>query len=415
MPFRLSALAVLLVLLPAVVAAQLPSNTAYLSLHGYAFQPVYGVLGIDLGGAPTGFLPVPNRSGNYGGMVTNATNDGLLVVEDNGFHHLDLGTGTSTFTSLNGQVMGLTLDEDAGLVWDQNWTLYRSQTLAGTNPVRLTTVHAISPARGSAGPCWNGTTGGYVTCSPGAAGVMGVLEFFDRAGNCTKSIGGMGYIMAIAWSPWTGDLVLSDRIAGTLLRVAQHGVITTIGSLPAQPYLAGVFHQNATRTEQFLVVRHASPQFDILVVTGTGAVRTLITGVLLVHDADVLGSRPLWSTGPWSVGHVGRLSLNPGPTYAHQTYRLALSFSHQPGLNLGRAQLHLTPDALFHLTGQGDVPGLTRGFSGVLDAQGRAVVAPEITIPNVPALRGLRVFGGGLFFQGGGITGATNCWGITIQ
>jgi len=60
------------------------------------------------------------------------------------------------------------------------------------------------------------------------------------------------------------------------------------------------------------------------------------------------------------------------------------------------------------------VPGLTRGFAGTLDARGRATPPPEIAIPAVP-IRGIRVFGGGVTFDSHGITGATNCWGITLQ
>jgi len=242
-----------------------------------------------------------------------------------------------------------------------------------------------------------------------------VLEFFDRSGTCTRSIGGIRYIHDIAWSPWTGDLILCNNTVGTLLRATQNGIFTTIQTLPAQPTSLKVLHQDASGQEHFLVTRLGSLMQDILLVSGSGVVRTLISGLLQPLDVEALGSRALWATGPWSVGRVGRLNLNPGPGFAHHSYRIALSFSHRPGLSLGRVRLHLAPDPLFYLTANGDVLGLTRGFAGILDDRGRAVVPPQVTIPNLPWLHGLRVYGGGVTFTSGGITGATNCWGITIQ
>jgi hypothetical protein len=344
----------------------------------------------------------------------NATNDGVVAAESAGFHYVDFGSGATAFTSLNQIPRGMTVDEDTGLVWTHDWSLHRGHLRWGQSSVQLTTLHHIDQFSPAVGPCWNGSTGGYVTCTPEGSR-PGVLEFFDRSGTCTWSIGGIGYIHDIAWSPWTGDLILCDHARGTLLRATQNGIFTTIQTLSATPWKLKVLHQNPAGKEYFLVTELASPMSDILTVSGTGVVRTLISGWLQPLDVEALGSRSLWATGPWSVGSVGCLNLNPGQAYAHHAYRIALSFSHRPGLNLGCMRLHLAPDSLFFLTANGDVPGLTRGFSGILDGRGRAVVSPRITIPNAPWLRGLRVYGGGLTFDGSGITGATNCWGITIQ
>lgn len=413
---RFSCVGAMLFVLSATAGAQFPPNTAYLSSHGNPFEP-YGLLGIDANGKPTAFIPwsiqlVPQM------IEMGPTNDTVLLQDRFGIHHYDLSTGRRTFATLNGnQVFGMTVDEDGGLAWLQGNQLYKSATILGTNPVLLTTVVAWG-ARGPHGPCWNGSTGGYVSCSYGVPGnPVGVIEFFDRGGIRTRSIGGMGYITDYGWSPWSGDIILSIRFGGIVLRAAPNGVVTTVATVPAEPWRIAVEHQNPANTERFVVMRPGGLPVglsDILFVTGAGSVTTLITGQLQPNEVEMMGWRTLWATGPWRIGQVGRLNLNMGPAHAHHNYRLALSFFHYPSVHLGRTHLHLTPDPLFALTGNGDVPGLTRGFAGTLDARGRATPSPEIAIPAVP-IRGIRVFGGGVTFDSHGITGATNCWGITLQ
>ena len=112
---------------------------------------------------------------------------------------------------------------------------------------------------------------------------------------------------------------------------------------------------------------------------------------------------------------MARLNLDFGPARAGDAYRVALSFSHMPGIPLGGPYLHLAPDTLFALTAAGDVPGFTAGFSGTLDVWGRAMPSPSITIPRVPALQGVRVFCGAIAHSATRITAATNCYGATIQ
>jgi hypothetical protein len=408
----------MLLVLSASSSAQFPPSTAYLSAHGNSlFLEPYGLLGIDARGTPTGFVPWSIQL-DVQMMEMGPANDTVLLQESLGIHHYDLSTGRRTFATLNGnQVCGMTVDEEGGLAWLQLNLLYRSSSILGTNPVLLTTVIAYG-ARGPYGPCWNGTTGGYVSCSYGVPGnPIGVIEFFDRAGVRTRTIGGMGYITDYVWSPWSGDIILSERFGGTVLRAAQNGVVSTVATMPAEPWRITVEHQNPANVERFAVMRPGSLPaglHDIYLVTGAGSVTTLITGALRPAEIEVMGWRTLWATGPWRVGMVGRLNLNMGRLHANHGYRLALSLSHRPGVNLGRAHLHLTPDPLFYLTVNGDVPGLTRGFAGTLDARGRATIPPEVSIPNVP-IWGLRVFGGGVTFDSHGITGATNCWGITLR
>ncbi|MBN2195768.1 MAG: hypothetical protein JW751_23320 [Polyangiaceae bacterium] len=413
---RISLVGAMLLVLSAMAAAQLPASTAYLSALGNVFEP-YGLLGIDARGTPTGFVawPIPLEPQM---MEMGLANDTVLLQNCLGIHHYDLTTGRRTFATLNGNpVSGRTVDEDGGLAWLQGNLLYRSSTILGTNPVLLTTVIACG-ARRLHGPCWNGTTGGYVSCSYGAPGnPIGVIEFFDRAGVRTRTIGGMEYITDYVWSPWSGDIILSKRFGGTVLRAAQNGVVSTVATVTAEPWRIAVEHQSTANVERFVVTRCGSVPaglHDILFVTGPGSVRTLITGALRPAEVEILGWRTLWATGSWRVGTVGRLTLSMRRPYANHGYRLALSLSHCPGVDLGRARLHLTPDPLFYLTTNGDLPGLTRGFAGTLDAHGRAMVPPEVSIPFVP-IWGLRVFGGCVTFDAHGITGATNCWGITLQ
>jgi len=401
-------------LLAGAAPAQFPPTTAYFtSIWTWPTTPPAGVLGIDAKGQGTAFVSIQSQSG-FAMMEMNPTNDGLMLLDGQGIHHLDFNTQRTRLATLNNTIAGMTIDEEAGLLWNDNGTLYHSLTTLCTNPTRLTTIQVTGMA-GSAGPCWNGSTGGYVTCSRSGTR-QGVLEFFRRTGHRELLVSKMSFINDIDWSPWTGDLILTDNF-GFLLRAGQNGAITTIAPVPPWSHAIKVLHQSPGNTERFMFGQIGTQPFHILFATGTGVITTLISGPLTPGWVEVAGSRPLWATGPWKVGSTGHLNLNMGAAHAGDFYRVALSLSHRPGIPFARAgvHLHLTPDVLFALTANGDVPGFTRGFAGRLDGGGRSPLVPTVTIPNVPSLRGIRIFGGALTYNASGITGASNCWGISLQ
>jgi hypothetical protein len=166
----------------------------------------------------------------------------------------------------------------------------------------------------------------------------------------------------------------------------------------------------------FVVVSSNGIPAYLSTVTGQGVVTTLHKGILGPSDVEQVESRTLWAQGPWRIGTRGHLHLHMGRNHAGDFYRVALSFSHRPGIALGGVHLHLAADSLFLLTAVGSLPGLFNGFAGVLDTNGfPSVGQPWVGIPNLGALRGLRIFGGAVTYDRQGVTGASCCWSTTLN
>ena len=99
----------------------------------------------------------------------------------------------------------------------------------------------------------------------------------------------------------------------------------------------------------------------------------------------------------WGRAFTPGTSPDVGKTYSLKlssandagfTYQAALAFSHRPGIKTAAGVIPLAPDAMFRLSVTG--APIFRGFSGLLDSRGAAVL--HVDIPNIAALRGLRLF-----------------------
>jgi len=410
--FCLAAVVILPVVLSAVdTAAQLPAGTVYADCTFVAGGN--SIFGHNAIGLVTTIIPL--KSGKSPDAIDmNVTNDGLLVWDTTGVHTYDFILGTQAFKALAGSsIVWGCVDEDAGMVWaEAPNTLYRSRDTSGSGTRVL--FNSTSSGQYNA-VCWNGSTGGYVACKYGSGSSYSV-DFIARDGSRTRTAAGVPYMSACDWSPWTGDIIIS-YMNGGLLRLDQNGAaITFAAQAKALQSANGVeaMHQNKVNAEMVVVVTCCGIPAYLSTVTGMGVITTLHTGIFGPSDVELVGSRNLWAMGPWKVGTRCNLNLNMGRGSANDYYQVALSFSFKPGLSLGAVHLHLTPDDLFFMSARGSLPGLFNHFSGVLDVNGLPAVRPSVDLPNLPALRGVRVYGGAVTYGKKGITAASNCWGITI-
>jgi hypothetical protein len=246
------------------------------------------------------------------------------------------------------------------------------------------------------------------------------LSFVARDGTTVRSVTtGTGTVSGLDWSPWTGDIIVS--YFGGLKRVNALGTVTTIASGNAALSSANgveTLDQNALNAEQFLVCDYGGAPHYLSLVSGAGAIITLDSGSANNPcDCEKYQGRQLWGFGPWNVGGLGLMHLTMGAAFQGDAYQVALSYTgFGPGLKLGKFTLHLTPDDLFYLTAQNLAPGMFRNFSGVLSTNGRPLAAPNVMIPRITGLRGVRLWAAAVTFNArNGVTGVSNCWGITLQ
>jgi hypothetical protein len=138
----------------------------------------------------------------------------------------------------------------------------------------------------------------------------------------------------------------------------------------------------------------------------------LALGFQGLHNAPViLGSRKLAGRGPATPGSEYELRLS-FPSEGGNAYLMGASLSLRPGITLADGSyIPLRPDAL--LAWSLNDPGTFRGFSGTLDALGRATAGWRI--PAVPALRGVRVFFAALSYDPSGIRTISNPIGVTVR
>lgn len=401
----------LMTVLAAPTTAQLPAGTIYADSNFIAGGNA--IIGHNALGLVTTIIQLTG-GGSPDAIAMNVTNHGLLVWDTAGVHAYDIRLGTSTFTTLTGSNIAWgCVDEDCGMVWVESPnTVYRAADTSGTG---TSVLHQSGTAGFYNAVCWNGSTGGYVACKWFSSGSV---DFLARDGTRIRTVGGIAHISGCDWSPWSGDIIIS-LMNGGLLRLGQNGLGTTLAAkATALIGAAGVetLHQNGSGAEMFVVVSSNGIPAYLSTVTGQGVVTTLHKGIFGPSDVERVGSRTLWAQGPWRIGTRGHLHLNMGAGHAGDSFRVALSFSHRPGIALGGVHLHLAADNLFQLTAFGSIPGLFSGFAGVLDANGfPSVRQPWVGIPNLVALKGLRIFGGAVTYDRQGFTGASCCWGTTIN
>ncbi|MBN2489686.1 MAG: FG-GAP repeat protein [Planctomycetes bacterium] len=125
---------------------------------------------------------------------------------------------------------------------------------------------------------------------------------------------------------------------------------------------------------------------------------------------------PATVSGSGNPGVGGTIVLQvASPGDAALPYQLASSFGNGPIL-IDTRPLELSPDPLLFLTILGGAPGVFPNYAGVLDAQGQAKAA--IHIPNLPALKGIRIFTAFVTLQPtapSGVASISNTFMFSIQ
>jgi hypothetical protein len=125
---------------------------------------------------------------------------------------------------------------------------------------------------------------------------------------------------------------------------------------------------------------------------------------------EIIGRRQIAGRGPATPGSdyelLVRFLREEG-----RAYQLAASAGVRPGITVAAGNIPLNPDALFLLSLTN--PAVFVGFSGVLDATGRA--SARVRLPAVPGLRGFRMFFSGVTYGPGGIRRIAEPIGMTVQ
>jgi len=146
------------------------------------------------------------------------------------------------------------------------------------------------------------------------------------------------------------------------------------------------------------------------------------------------GAGTIWGTTSGSIGrvhlHVSSASIigsgtgKPGTAIAFALKSVAdAGLAYQMGSSLGNGpipidtrNLGLSPDALLVLSVGGLLPATFQGYAGLLDTSGEAKA--QLNIPNIPALKGVRIYTAFLTLLGtapSGVSSISNTFLFTIQ
>ncbi len=297
-----------------------------------------------------------------------------------------LVSAQSYATSMYSGMAGMTLDQDgrfiAGFVTSRSAAVVRLSASGLFSTVALFSSGAGFPTidrdSGDIVVARSGTTspsGAHLLRMTGSAITTlttlpfpGVVSFDDASGN---------YAVVGNASSTVSDYLVLDQNGGTVLQWQGPGGFYSVTTDP--------------ETGNLFLVRLD----DILEVTLKGAV--LRTWPVKREHSQVFRSIAIYG----SHKLVGSGSARPGTTYslrlsmpgsAGRPYRAAMSLSGlRPAIPLpGRRTINLAIDALARVTiGNGDIPGVTQGLRGRLDANGSATIAVKLPA-SAPV--GLRLF-----------------------
>jgi len=423
--FVLAALAAL-VFPAASVFAQPPIRTQYVaSSFSTLVSAGNSLVGIDAGGATTTIVPLvaPGTTPSSIGMAP--TNDAVLVWDVAGIHRYDLVTGRITYTTLvngggNSNIHWGCVDEDGGMIWcvgtgTAQGNLYKALDTQGS----LTTLLAVLPLQYLNAVCWIGSTGQYAAAQYSTLG--GNVYILGRDGTILRVIPGLANLSGLDWSVWDDQIYASsfgNGVQAGVFRIDHRaGRATSLGPIGPLTATTNSIESVEQPVPRLLCSEYGGPPQHLWIMDPVSqAVTTLYAGNNQIgfSDAEVLGSRALWSVNAWKVGSQGRLSLNFGTRRGGNGYQLALSLSSGPGIPMGKAGVvHLALDSLFVLSLQIGAP-IFFDFGGQLNAWGQAPRPPFVQIPNAPSLRGIRIYAGAIAYDSTGITAVSNVWGATI-
>jgi len=224
----------------------------------------------------------------------------------------------------------------------------------------------------------------------------GMLLRRTSAGAVTTIAAGIGRLSSVDHCQQDGNFYVTRFDPGEVLQVTPGGVVATVHTaLPG----TGLFGANGLKlddeTGNIVVAGLANPaalpgRVGLLSRTGT-----IITAYTIAApagfnptSAEIYGSRKVSGLGTFSPGSAYNVNFS-FPASPGASYIAAMSQSLRPGITLpdGRT-INLAIDLLLLLS-VGGIPGITTGFSGTLDANGKAVGTIALP-PGFPP--GIRVF-----------------------
>ena len=130
----------------------------------------------------------------------------------------------------------------------------------------------------------------------------------------------------------------------------------------------------------------------------------------ILEDVACYGSRMLTGRNPARRGATYVVDLAFGSAEAGQAYQAAAAFGPLLRIRVGQRWIPLDPDPLFFLSFA--APSIFKDFSGNLNMWGRAVL--KVHFPNLPALRGRRIFLAAISSDASGVRIITEPFGVTI-
>ena len=405
------------------VQAQLPAATRYVA-SSFGGTSGNALLGLDAVGAVTTVVPLIAPVSAPVSISMAPSSDAVLIWNEQGVHRYDLATGVNSFSTLStggGSIHWGCVDEDGGMLWcigrgTSQGDLYRSDDTAGQNTHRLMSI----PLNELNAVCWIGSTGNYALAQYSALG--GNLYFLARDGTVTSLIPGFRNLSGLDWNPWDDKVYASQFGLGSrpgILQIDPHnGQVCSVGPTGPLSWTTNAVKTIQQPINELLCAEYGpDPQHLWTLDPVTHAATTIhaSNGVIGFSDAAVLRDRQLWAVNAWIAGQRGNLSVNFGPSQGGASYQVAVSLSLFPDIPVGPAgNIHLMPDHLFIASVVVGSP-LFNDFAGVLDLQGRPSRTPNVNIPNLAGLRGLRIYGAAAAYTSLGIRVVSNAWGITIQ
>jgi len=380
------------------------------NLLGFAGSTIRNAITLPSANSPDAVCMDPF---NYRVLVFD-TDKVFRYYVDDGQNVLPGSVFSSALTTGNGQVNWGGVDEGSGIFWaTSDGRLYRSDSIAGTSPVL---VRSISGASFNAA-AYNPLTGGWVVCEFG-----GTTRFIARNGAVTRTVTGPSSISGIDHDPFSGNFIIS-RFGGSgrgLVRMTQAGTFVSFGptNSPILETANSVECREQPSAAYYGTDYGANPQ-HLWVSSSGGTVSSLhaSSGLFGPSDLELHRKRTLWATSTFAVGATGSLYIDFGPSFAGETYQVATSAGYLPGYALPGGWQHLVPGDFLVIASLLGLDGGTiwKNFAGFLDVNGTSS-APQVAVPNIPALRGITVYYGAVAYNPlEGIKAVSSTCSATIQ
>jgi len=307
-----------------------------------------------------------------------------------------------------------------GIYWAMRDAFYADKIFrTDWNAQELTTVFSGNIPHNLVALCEHEDSGNFVAVSSDSppTGALSLLDLhqntvvrwiygFGRLTGCAFHQGFPNSLYAVeGGTPGAGKLYKVDMIRGTVATIIEKGVdeITSITYNLDQTLSLGACHK----------LHKFDPRTNSIV-------RTWELGrdrYQVIRSVAQFGNASLTLDTSKGAGPGSRVPINlsfPHPSAMKAPYVLAASEGLRPGINIYGRYLNLRPSPLFMLSALNMLPTIFQNFQGILDSGGGGQAF--VNIPNIPALKGFRMYVGGLVLppRGKPII-VSNCTGFTIQ